>query len=141
MFEIPKETHCWMVEELSHGKHAQTMIFSRYIKFIDSLVNNKRPTIRSLFKIVSKSVLSVTGSNMRYIMMKTHVPVIAGNTKPQAIKTNRVYTVPDHEEWRIPLLRSLLELRNKQWEVLFDEEEGQLMPNEIQMMIEEVCIT
>ena len=56
MFEIPKETHCWMVEELSHGKHARTMIFSRYIKFIDSLVNNKRPTIRSLFKIVSKSV-------------------------------------------------------------------------------------
>ena len=98
MFEIPKETHCWMVEELSHGKHARTMIFSRYIKFIDSLVNNKRPTIRSLFKIVSKSVLSVTGSNMRYIMMKTHVPVIAGNTKPQAIKTNRLYRVHHQEK-------------------------------------------
>ena len=73
--------------------------------------------------------------------MKTHVSVIAGNTKPHTIKSNRVYRVPQQEKWRISLLRSLLELRNKQWEVLFDEEEGQLMPNNIQMMIEEVCIT
>ena len=52
-------------------------------------------------------ILSVTGPNMRYIMMKTHVPVIAGNIKPHAIKSNRVYRVPNQEKWRIPLLTCL----------------------------------
>ena len=139
MYEIPRNTHCWMVEELSDCKHARTMIFSRYVKFIGSLANNKRPSIRALFKTISKSVLSVTGSNIRHIMMNTHVSIIAGTTKPEAIKNHRAYKTPAQEKWRIALLRSLLELRNSNWHVFFDEEEGNLMPTEIQQMIDDVC--
>ena len=85
-----------MVEELSHGKHARTMIFSQYIKFIDSLVNNKRPSIRSLFKIgrcYQKS--NDTKNAIRYFK--------------NVIKKN-----PDHVKARFQLIKIYEELgRNK----------------------------
>ena len=114
------------------------MIFKRYIRFVSSLAKNKRPSIRALFKHVAKSVNSFTGSNLRHIMLETGVSISPGITTPHALKSHRVYNVPVHEEWRVSLLKSLLELRKDHWEVLFDEEEG-LMPSEVQTMIEDVC--
>ena len=34
MFGIPRNTHCWIVEEISGGNHARQMIFSRYIQCV-----------------------------------------------------------------------------------------------------------
>ena len=53
-----------------------------------------------------------------------------------------MYTVPEGEEWRRGLLEYLLELREENWDVLFneeDEEEENLEPNDIEAMIFEVC--
>ncbi len=139
MFGIPRNTHCWIVEEISGGNHARQMIFSRYINFIGSLANNKRPSTRALFRTVSSSVRSVTGSNIRRILLETNVPIIAGTTRGYAIKAHRVYTVPSASKWKIPLLTSLLEVRSSQWEVTFDELGESLEPNEIQYMIDDIC--
>ncbi len=56
-----------------------------------------------------------------------------------ALKTHRVYTAPSISKWKIPLLTSLLEFRNQQWEVTFDEIEEKLEPTEIQCMIDDIC--
>ena len=51
-----------------------------------------------------------------------------------------MYEIPLGEEWRLGLLRSLLELRQSNWEVLFDEEgENTLEEDDISEMIDEVC--
>ena len=140
MFDIPRESHCWIVEELSEC-HARQMIFSRYVNFIRSLANNKRPSIRALFKTVSKSVRSVTGSNIRRILLETNVPIIPGVSRSIILRNHKVYTTPSQDHWKIPLLKSLLDLRNSQWEVVFDDEEHTLCTTEIQLMIEDICTT
>ena len=140
MFEIPRQTHCWLVEEISGCKHARTLIYGRYIKFVNSLAMNKRPSIRALFKHLAKSVNSFTGSNLRHIMLETGVSISPGISTPHILKSYKVYKAPPQEKWRVSLLQSLLEMRNDHWQVLFDEEECKLLPSEIQEMINDVCI-
>ena len=53
---IPRNSHRWIVEELVEGKHARKIIYSRYIKFVNSLLSTERQCVRFLFKYVSAVV-------------------------------------------------------------------------------------
>ena len=44
------------------------------------------------------------------------------------------------EEWRLPLLVSLLEIRDSNWAVNFDEEVGGFKEDEITNLISTVCV-
>ena len=56
-----------------------------------------------------------------------------------------MYPVPEEEAYRLPLLQSLLEIRNDNWAVIFNEENGgdehddELEENDIITMINDVC--
>ena len=63
-YELPWNTHCWIVEELTGGRHCRQMLFSRFLKFINSLLKNRRPFLRSLCKHVCKDIRTVTASNI-----------------------------------------------------------------------------
>lgn len=58
------------------------------------------------------------------------------------MRDHQVYKTPEGEEWRLPMLVSLLEIREKNWEILYnDEEENESAPgvNDVEDMIDEVC--
>ena len=50
-----------------------------------------------------------------------------------------VYETPEGQEWRLPLLVSLLELRESRWELLYNDETERLNEDEISVMINDVC--
>ena len=137
MFDLPFDTHCWIVEELSGGKHFLQMIYSRFVKYLKVLRCNKRLFIRNLFTIVSGDVRSPTGSNVKQILRNTGLdPRYEAQHK---FSNWRVY--PPADEWTIPLLSSLLELRSENWQVNFDIEEEMepLEDQDIDYMIAAVC--
>ena len=142
LFDIPRNSHCWIVEELCGGKHAQQQIYSRYIKFVNTLATTHRDNVRSLFNIVSGDVRSQVGSNLRKLQNDTGITILPGSTRPSILNNYRVYTTPVDQEHILPLLSSLLEIRQSNWEVLFCEENGDfetLEENDVQFMIEELC--
>ena len=63
-----------------------------------------------------------------------------GVTKKVVLRNYRVYETPEGEEWRLPLLVSLLEIRDSRWGLQFDEEMGQIGEDDITMMINNVCV-
>ena len=63
-----------------------------------------------------------------------------GETTPTAFQSYTVHATPRGQEWRLPLLVSLLEMRDSRWEVNFDEETQKVNKEEIEAMIENVCI-
>ena len=100
--------------------------------------------MKSLFDSVNSDVRSHVGNNMRRVLIDTTIPITPGWTRPSDFQLYRVYTVPEGEEWRRGLLESLLELREENWDVLFNEEgeeEEDLELNDIEAMIFEVCTT
>ena len=127
-----------MVEEISGGKHFLQMIYSRFVKYLSVLKKNKRLFIRTLFSIATGDVKTPTGSNVRKILLDTGLD-------PRCVSRHqlsgwRVYQPAD--TWRVPLLVSLLELRNDNWIVNFDieDEEDTFNDQEIDFMVEAVCL-
>ena len=105
----------------------------------------ERQCLRFLFKYVSDDVCSQVGGNLRTILIQTGVLVVPGRTRPADLNNYRVYTVPEGEEYRIPLLHSLIDIREDNWSILFNEENSdnveELQENDIFLMIHEVCTT
>ena len=130
------DTHCWIVENLSGGRHLRQMLFTRFIKYIKSLAFNKRLSIRTLFNVIKDDVRSTTGSNIRTILLETMVD--PRELKPYLLREWVVH--PPQDEWTVPLLRNLLEVLNKNWEVVFDEETGDVAEMEdVEFMIGAIC--
>ena len=140
MYDLPHGTHCWIVEQLSGGRHAKQQIFSRFVKFVDSLKNNKRRMIRDLFSLLKADARSTVGSNLRTILIDTDVQVIPGITTKWALSDFTVYEVKG--DWQVPLLTSLLEIRDDNWEVKFDDESRKNggLDNDIVDMITDICV-
>ena len=137
LYDLPRETHCWVIEALSGGRHFRQMIYSRFLKYLTVLKKNKRPFLRTLHNIVLDDVKTLTGSNVRRILLDTGLD--PRSTSKHQLADWAVYQAAD--TWTVPLLASLLELRNETWVVNFDleDEMDTLDDKDINFMIEAVC--
>ena len=77
----------------------------------------------------------MVGGNIRTVLVDTNIKIVPGVTTPAAFKNYQVY------EWKLPLLVSLLEMKDSRWSVTFDEETGSCIgDDEITTMIDNVCL-
>jgi hypothetical protein len=105
MYDLPRETHCWIMEELAAGgKNFTQMIYSRFGKFLDVIKRNKRSFLRTVYDIVSGDVRTLSGSNIRKIFLDSGLDP-RYSTKSQFLNM-RVYQPED--TWTVPLLMSLM---------------------------------
>ena len=141
VFELPYATHSYLAEELTGGKNARQMVYKRLINFLSSVANNRRGALVSLLKRVSTTCRSLTGGNLRVMLLHTGVAVAPGVTKGHVLSNYRVYQTPQDQEWRLGLLVSLLELRDNRWSLQFDEETGQFGEDEINKLVNNFCIS
>ena len=143
MFDLPWPTHRWLCESL-FGTHMKLMIYSRYVSFLNNIcVKSEKASVKSLLKVVQNDVRSQTGGNLKKILMDTGVKIIPGITHKSEFDAFKVYPIPEDQKWRLPLLESLLDIRDEQWEIRFEEEddEDQLDEDDIEGMIVDVCTT
>ena len=117
VFNLPYSAPCWLLEELSGCRHPRQQIYIRFCKFVDSLAGNRKPSLRALFNTVVGDVRSLIGANCRQILMDTAVVVTPGKTRLDKLRSYRVYSAPDGHEWKLPLLVSLLAIRDENWDV------------------------
>ena len=94
-----------------------------------------------LLKMVSNNANSITGNNIRSILNQTDTLIIPGKTNKGALSDYNVYAIPDGEEWRVPLLRCLLEIRENRWTVNFNEEDDETINEDaIKLLIDRACV-
>ena len=106
-----------------------------------SLNESKIPIVRSLFQLISKDIRSVPASNIRYISEQTSTFINPGKTLKSSIKEYKAYEVPEGQQWKIGLLSSLIQIREGQQNISFDEENGltSFPDEEINRMIDDIC--
>ena len=89
--------------------------------------------------LIKNDIRSVTGSNLRKILLDAGHLINPGVTKKNILDSYRVYKIPEEEEWRIPLIESLLEVKSGNWAIEFDEEEDSLNDDAIKLMLDRAC--
>ena len=111
MFNIPRETHNYLIEPISERTHLKFILIQRFLNFRKQVNKCPKRAIKSMFNICQYDANTITGSNFRKIMLlckKTNIDQIDDND----IQNLTYSPVPLNEEWRVNLIKDLLEARN-----------------------------
>ena len=140
IFDLPWVTHRWILQLIT-GSNLKCILYARFLNFINSIHNSSKPALRYLYSISASDVRSVTGSNLRSILVNTGLQAIPGTLQSEAIKKHILHDVPIGEEWKIPLIHSLLEVQAGATQILFDEDDCGGTETLARDILHNICVT
>ena len=110
-YNVDRTTRSFLIEPLSECYHPITLLCSRYVKFYETNSNCKKPSIRILSKVCESDLRTRYGQNLRNISDRCQTS-LADLTVPEVKSKVRYRELPEEEEFRIPILREMLDARN-----------------------------
>ena len=134
MWGLPLASHRYLIEALG-GTHARTMIFTRFISFVQSIMKSEKVVAILLLQKVCSNVNTVTGQNIRYILDETKKENIFDKNIVNQIKKNHKFCqMKKMDEWKIGFIKDLVDM--KQTKSAVGHEEFELTNDELDSFIE-----
>ena len=134
MWDLSIKTHKYFIESLSERKHIKSVLIKRFLSFIEHLKKSPKIVARKLLKTIKHDTSSVTGSNLRNIMLLVKKTTIE-DLNPTESDNVQYCPVDEDNIWKIGVAKELLEVQSGNME----------LPNfkfkEIQQMISFICTT
>ena len=131
MCNLPYDTHRYFMEHLSTKDHIWTSMLSRYLGFIKAIEISSKGPLRRLLNTCKNDVRSITGSNLREIMILVGKNSI-GEVEKGDIDSFKYHEPPTEERWRLGLLDELLDLQHGDLVLpLLNEDEIEQIKNSI----------
>lgn len=112
MFALPRTTHRYLIEPLSGRPHIVRSIWKRFLKFTRNIAQSRKTVLRNAFKTVQHDCRSITGRNLRKIMLSTNHDVYNKADFEFDSKNIPYYKLPDCESWRIVLAKEILSAKS-----------------------------
>ena len=110
MFDIPRESHRYLIEELTERPHLKSTLIKRFLSFTEQIMNSSKVALKCLYNILKYDTQSVTGFNLRKIMLlleKTSIDEL----KPSDANEAKYFPVPDSENWKIDLINEITDIK------------------------------
>ena len=102
MADLPLQTHRYLIEPLA-GTHWKTKIMRGYLGFIKRVRNSSKHVLRQLYHLASRDVRTVTGSNLRNILMLTN-KVQVDELEPSVVDYMAYHRVEENNTWRVGMV-------------------------------------
>ena len=131
ILRLPRTTHRYFIEALSNSSHPKTLLCSRLVKFWQSLKVSKKDSVRYLVNLVYNDRRTLTGRSVTNIAMDCRTE--RNDLNISAIKNLSYFQPPPGEQWRIPLVRELIDIRDEEIVV------PGVSSEDVHQMIDEVC--
>ena len=131
LFNLPRDTHRYIIEPVSDNLHVKTMLCSRFVSFFNSLNESPKLCIRLLANVCKSDNRSVLCKNLVKIANDCNSDV--SQLTKRCVKENMTFfPVPDEQSWKIPILKELLDIRAQNLYIAdFNDEEITNMINEL----------
>ena len=110
MAELPLATHRYLLEPVSEQQHMSTTLIRNYLKFISSIKKSNKPVLRQLFEIAKADVRTITGSNLRNILLKTDL-LNVDELHPGIAQQIKYKEINKLDLWRIPMIKELIDIK------------------------------
>ena len=134
IFKVPLRTHRYLIESISSCLHPKVMICSRFVKFVDSLLECNKPAIIMLGNLVKNDNSKVCGKNLSLIA--SLCDTTQANLIPHLVKKVMKYQpIPEKESWRQDILNELL--LQRRYEINIEDFERR----ELDSLIDLICIS
>ena len=106
MFDLPHETHKYLIEPVSGKAHLKKVFVKRFLKFTDSLKTTKKIALKNFFNYIKNDCQSVTGANLQRISKLLNKTSIE-NLVPDDAFSICYESIPEYEEWRVKMINEI----------------------------------
>ena len=100
MWDLPMESHRYFMEELG-GVHAQTMIYTRFVSFIQRIRKHPKFPLQFLLNLIKENVMSVTGGNIRKILAETRKDDIFKVKVSELKRDFKFCAIGEEDKWKV----------------------------------------
>ena len=114
--QLPWPTHRRLMTPISQKTHMKTLIMIRMMRFVEKLKTSEKPVLRQLLRLTLKNTQSVTGRNMRGILLMTKKSRVEDLTEEDA-RNIQYHSLDDTEQWRIVTIKEVLEIKSGEREI------------------------
>ena len=132
VFNLSWTTHRYWIETISGCSHPKTFLSSRYVKFAKSLTSCRKSSVRYLSSLCQEDNRTLLGRTLGKIAAECGVNILA-LTPTIVNRLLRYFPIPDDEQWRVPLLMELLDVRSNQCSI------ENLTSDQISLIIDNIC--
>ena len=135
MWNLPRQAHTELIEPLS-GTHAKTMLYSRFVQFIQSIQKSSKSAAHFLLELIKNNKETVTGRNIDIILRQTDENDIM-TIKAKQLKNKMVFKeLPVENKWKIDIIKELTNVKQNNLVIEFTDENEKLTRKEMQAMID-----
>ena len=109
---------------MSPVPHLESVLTGRYIGFVQSLLNSKKPLLKLLFSSSIADLSSVTGQNVNFLLHRHNKPNLQAMAQEKnLLKRLRISPLPKEELWKVQLIEEISLVKNDQIELEFDDKD------------------
>ena len=110
MLDLPWATHRSLIQPLTGEVHVKLVLVRRFLCFMEKIRNSGKAPLTMLMKEAIKDVRSVTGSNLRNIML------LVGKTSVEDVRVEDVdnleyFKLENDELWKIPQIQEIINVK------------------------------
>ena len=110
LFNVPRDTHKYLIESISHCLHVKTMLASRCVSFYETIEASSKLCIRFLSNLCKNDLNTVLGRNLFSIANDCSVN-LSDFGKILVKKQMKYFDAPLEHAWKVPVLQELLNTR------------------------------
>ena len=108
ILNLPRTTHRYLLEPLTDYPHLYVQLISRYVKFSQSLLENRAFEVRFLSRVSVTSKRSLLNRTLTRIGEMIHFHDNATEITAQMVRHKLYYApIPEDEKWRISIIRDM----------------------------------
>ena len=123
MFDLPYNTHRYLVEPVSGQLHLKKILIKRFLSFIRQVNRSSKILPKQLLHFIQNDTRSITGSNIRRILLLTKRTEIDDITV-EDIEDIEYAELSEENCWRVNLINEITDIKFGQLEVNgFSQEE------------------
>ena len=111
MMKLNRCSHRFLIEPLLQTRHIKFSLMKHFINFTHKILNSTKTSLKTLYKCIKKDWRSITGNNLRNIMLQQNVNNIE-SISMKAIMDMKYHKAGNtEEESRINMVEEMIEVK------------------------------
>ena len=110
MFDLPRETHSYLIKPITETKHLKFVLLKRLLIFKEQVKSCDKNLLKMMFEICQNYSRSITGPNLRKLMLLCDKSSIS-DINSSDIDNLSYKQIPQEETWRIDVIKDLIEIK------------------------------
>ena len=134
MLDLPRGTHRRMIEPLSRVQHIKFVLVKQFLSFLQQIKNSTKNATKFLLDSILLDANSVTGSNLRNILLMTDKASIH-HLVPDDVLNMRYHQIEESEVWKISIIEEIIEIKNSNMQRI------DFSSDEMEELLEYLCVS